>query len=175
MHLLALVESRHDLGDVHARFHVEVGEGGVWIVEASRVFLFEPIDHVDDHFFGGEDLVCALRRDVVEYVSLAVWFKIIYERAALFHKLLHRVVKDDLIEEVPVEMLDFPGFRGVVPEFALRRGKGGVSCAPTKDQTLLSCMSLWMRRFVLYCFSTEGRSGHARIERVMDAEEAVYR
>lgn len=67
-HLAVVVEAAHNLGDVKAGFHVEVGEGLRGVVKDVGVLLLQQVHHLLHHPLGGEDLVGALRWYVVEDV-----------------------------------------------------------------------------------------------------------
>lgn len=56
-HCLAVVQALDDFGDIHARFHVQVGERVRRIVEAAGVLLLEHVDHLHHDFARGENLV----------------------------------------------------------------------------------------------------------------------
>lgn len=99
-----LVEAPYDLGHIHARFHIEVGERRLRIVEAARVLPLEPIHHIPYHALRRENLIRLLRRDVVEDIPFRIRREIVRELPALPHKLLDCIIEHHRIEEMAVEM-----------------------------------------------------------------------
>ena len=85
------------------------------IIKASRILLLEPVHHVLHDLFRREDLIGALGRNKVKDVSLVVRLKIICKLGTFFHKLLHGIVKHDLVKQVSVKVLLFTAFRHIVP------------------------------------------------------------
>ena len=64
----AVVQPFDDFRDVHSRFHIKVDERVVGIVKTSRVFGFQRVHHFPNDLFRSENLVVALRRNVIENV-----------------------------------------------------------------------------------------------------------
>lgn len=82
LHHLTLVQALDDLCDVHARFHIQVRERVVWIIETAGIPLLKHIDHLYHDFARCEDLIGLLRRNVVEDILFSRFIKVVGETAA---------------------------------------------------------------------------------------------
>ena len=104
-HTLALIQALHDFGNVQTRFHVQVNEGLVRVVKAAGIFFFQKRYHLGNSCFRRKDLVCALRRDVVEDVLLICRVKIVCQLMFQPQELFDGIIEYDFIKQLSVKVL----------------------------------------------------------------------
>lgn len=108
-HCLVVVQTLDNFGNVHTRFHIQVGERVRRIVEAARILLFEHIDHFHYDFARGEDLVGLLGWYIVKDVFFVGFIEIVGEFAAQMDEFKHGIIEHNRVEQVAVEMFFFTG------------------------------------------------------------------
>lgn len=112
-HARTVVEPFHDFRDVHAGLHVEVGEGLCIIIKAAGILFFQQVHHVLHHFFRRENLVCLLRRNIVENIFRVFLVEVVGQLLFLVHEFLYRIIENHFIEKVSFKMF----LVGFVPDF----------------------------------------------------------
>ena len=107
-HGAIVIQAAHNLSDVKARLHVEVGKSFLRVLENMGILLLQQVHHLPDHPFGRENLIGFLRWNVVEDVFTEAFVEIIGQFLPLLPEHRYGVVEHHLVEEVALKMAHHP-------------------------------------------------------------------